>query len=482
MKLLILSDLHIRHTRGGSIKNNSRGIGAYYVTQKARELGIDATNIDYFLDWPRELLIHSILSFFDDEKECIIGYSGSIDASGTDFYKSLTQDLRKELPQLKVMLGGFREPQGDSTWVDILLIGRCTNILLEYLQGKDISKYQIFDNPPGYRNPHGVIVDEPVAPIIQENDFWTDKELMTIETALGCKFNCSFCGYDYRNNKNPRLHNLETVIESMQSAYDIAGITNFFLADDTINEIDDKLELLGEAKRALTFEPDLMSFVRLDILGAKPHQIDLMQECNLNGHFFGIESLNSDVTKIIKKGGRPERNYDILRRLKNEFPEAFTFGNFIVGLKGDNEEDIWKHARAIVDEQLLTSAGANTLRLYSDLKNDEIKSELDKDPEKFGYKILEQKTIDWDSIGYQSDNWETDWINRDDAEIITRKLDDFYSANIPRVFTSHEFWAIKTLLPGLAISDYNDKVPLLRVPQRKMMNQYIKKKSDFLNK
>ena len=50
MKLLILSDLHIRHTRGGSIKNNSRGIGAYYVTQKARELGIDATNIDYFLD------------------------------------------------------------------------------------------------------------------------------------------------------------------------------------------------------------------------------------------------------------------------------------------------------------------------------------------------------------------------------------------------------------------------------------------------
>ena len=36
--------------------------------------------------------------------------------------------------------------------------------------------------------------------IIQENDFWDSRELMTIETALGCKFNCSFCGYDYRNN------------------------------------------------------------------------------------------------------------------------------------------------------------------------------------------------------------------------------------------------------------------------------------------
>ncbi len=482
MKFLVLSDLHLRNTRGGLIKNNSRGIGAYYVTQKARELGIDATNIDYFLDWPRDLLIQSILSFFDNEQECLIGYSGSIDASGTEYYKNLTEDLKKEIPQLKVMLGGFREPQGDSSWVDIMLIGRCTNILIDYLQGKDISEYQIFDNPPGYRNPLGVIVDEPVAPVIQKNDFWDSRELMTIETALGCKFNCSFCGYDYRNNKKPKLNTLETVIESMQTAYDVAGITNFFLADDTINEVDDKLELLGEAKRALTFEPDLMSFVRLDIMGAKPHQIDLMQECNLRGHFYGIESLNSAVTKSIKKGGRPERNFEIMRRVKSEFPEAFTYGNFIVGLTGDNEQDIWKHARTIVDEQLLTSAGATTLRLYSNLHNDEIKSELDKDPAKFGYKILEQKTIDWDNIGYQSDNWENDWTNRTKGEIITKELDNFYAKHLTSIFTSHEIYSIKTLLPGLPYNDYNDKLPMLRRSQSKMMNQYIKKKSEYLNK
>ena len=71
MKFLVLSDLNVKHTRGGSIKNNSRGIGAYYVTQKARELGIDATNIDYFLDWPRELLIHSILSFFEMKRNVL---------------------------------------------------------------------------------------------------------------------------------------------------------------------------------------------------------------------------------------------------------------------------------------------------------------------------------------------------------------------------------------------------------------------------
>ena len=73
-------------------------------------------------------------------------------------------ELKKDLPQLKVMLGGFREPGGDSSWVDILLVGRCANIFLDYLQGKDISQYKVYDNPPGYKNPHGVITDKPVTP------------------------------------------------------------------------------------------------------------------------------------------------------------------------------------------------------------------------------------------------------------------------------------------------------------------------------
>lgn len=481
MKFLVLSDLNQKLTRVGSLKNNSRGIGAYYVTQKAREFGIDATNIDYFLDWPRELLLECILTWFGNEEECVIGYSGSIDASGTNYYKELTDDIRKHIPQLKVMLGGFREPTFDETsWIDIMLIGRCTNLLLKYLKGEDISEYQILQDPPCYRNPLGVVMDDPVAITVEPNDFWSSRELMTIETALGCKFNCTFCGYDYRNNKNPKLNNIDTVIESMQTAYDVAGITNFFLADDTINEVDNKLELLGEVKRSLTFEPDLMSFVRMDIIGSKPHQIDLMRECNLRGHFYGIESLNPAVTKSIRKGGKPERNYEIMRRVKAEFPEAFTYGNFVIGLTGDSEEDIWKHANTIVDEQLLTSAGCTTFRLYSDLQNDEIKSDIDKDPAKFGYSIIDEKTVEWDTIGYESDNWKNDWTTRDDADKVTKAVDDFYKDNLTSVFTSHEIYSVKTLLPGLEIADYNNSLPLLRRSQKQMMNEYIRNKSEWL--
>ena len=481
MKLLVLSDLYIRGTRLGGAPNNNRPAGAYYITQLAREHGIDATNIDYFMFWPKDLLLKSILSWFDDEKECYIGFSGSIDVSGLETYKEIVSELREHIPNLKVILGGFREPAGDNSWVDVLLIGRCANIFIDYMQGKDLSQYKFCDNPPGYKNPHGVIVDKPVTPIIHENDFWCNQEPLTLELSLGCKFNCSFCGYDYRNNKNPQLARLEDVVESLQTAYDTAGITRFFLADDTINEVDDKLHLLVEAQKQISFDAEFMSFVRLDVMGAKPHQIDLMKECNLISHFYGIESLSPHVTKQIRKGGKPEKNYEILRRVKREFPEAFTFGNFIIGLAGDNQDDIVSHCKKIVDEQLLTSAGCNPLRIYSNLTNDDIKSEIDKQPNKYGYEILATDVKDWEQIGYGSDAWKTDWTDSATVQNLSAGIDDYLAKNLKSSYTAHELFSFETLVPGFEIEAYNSMLHVFRREHSKMVKRYIKKKSAFLS-
>ena len=125
---------------------------------------------------------------------------------------------------------------------------------------------------------------------------------------------------------------------------------------------------------------------------------------------------------------------------------------------------------------MLTSAGCT----YSDLQNDEIKSDIDKDPAKFGYSIIDEKTVEWDTIGYESDNWQNDWTTRDDADLITKAVDDFYKDNLTSVFTSHEIYSVKTLLPGLDIADYNNSLPLLRRSQKQMMNNYIRDKSKWL--
>lgn len=479
MKFVLLSDLGIKPTRVGNLKNNNRSSGAHYVCEVARRYGADATNIDYWLEWNRDLLVESILTWFNDEQECWIALSGSIDGSSTNEFKLLTQSLKKELPHLKVMLGGFRVPVGASDWVDIAFIGRSINIFEKWIQGQDISEFLFYKNPITYKNPTGKILEDPVNPILSAYDFFDSKETHTVEMALGCKFNCSFCGYDFRNNVRPNLSTKDKLKNSLLNAYEKFGITNFILADDTINEVDNKLILLGDVVEELPFTPSFAGFARLDIVGAKPYQIDLMRRANTTALFFGIESLNPSATKAMRKGGRPENNYKTLEMFRDKFPECFTYGNFIVGLTGDDEKSIWYHAERIVKENLLTSAGSNVLRLYSNLENPDVMSDIDNDPAKFGYTVLEDEKA-WKELGYSSKSWKNDWTTVNEAEKIDYKLNQYFFKYLTSAFTAHEIQSVKTLLPDLPISSYNTTLDLTNQIRNKVIRRYIKNKSNWL--
>ena len=219
------------------------------------------------------------------------------------------------------------------------------------------------------------------------------------------------------------------------------------LADDTINEVDDKLILLAKVNKQLDFEPNYMAFARADVLGVQMHQIDLLKEARINVMFFGLESLNPKVTKMIRKGGKPERMLNSLREIKKEFPEAFTYGNLIMGLTGDTEESIRDNCNIIVDEQLLTSSGCNSLRLYNSLENPEIESEIDKDPEKYGYEVIGTDK-EWPELGYSSQLWKNNWTTTEEADTLSEEIDVFLGNNLESKFTAHEIHGLKTLMPN----------------------------------
>ncbi len=476
MRLLILSDLVSRNTRIGKMNNNSRLAGPLWICQLSRKHGVVADTIDYFRSWDRSLLVKTIIKFFQNDTQIYLATSGSVDDSNTIYFKEICNEVRESLPHLKVILGGYRVITGDNDWVDASFIGRCSNLFEGYLAGQDISKYKIADNPATYKNPHNVIMETPVAPVVSGLEFASENEMLTIELGLGCKFNCAFCGFDYRNNKRPILNTIENVVKSCQSAYDMYGITDFYLADDTINEVDDKLELLIEANKKLSFKPNFMAFARLDIIGAKPHQIELLRQSNINTMFFGIESLNPTVTKSIRKGGNPEKNYDTLRLLKQEYPEAFTYGNFISGLSGDSRENIVDSAKRIVDEQLLTSAGINPLRIYSRIDNPDSQSEIDKDPAKYGYEILDGGQFAG-QYGYDADHWRNDWCDDAIAAEISSEVDFMFASGLQSVYTAHEFASIKAMLPGHSVQHYNNLLPTANQMQQNLVARYIKEKA-----
>lgn len=475
MRLLILSDLESRNTRIGKMNNNSRLAGPLWICQLARAHGVIADTIDYYRQWDEQVLLDSICNFFRDDKQIYIATSGSVDDSGTIYFQQLCGKIKQKLPHLKVILGGYRVITGDSDWVDASFIGRSSNLFKKYILGEDISEFQISNNPPTYKNPHNIILEDPVAPVVSGLELASEQELLTLELGLGCKFNCAFCGFDYRNNKRPILNTMDNVLTACQSAYDMYGITNFYLADDTINEVDDKLELLAEVCEKLTYKPNFMAFARLDIIGAKKHQIDLLKRANINTMFFGIESMNPEVTKSIRKGGNPERNYDTLRYIKQEYPEAFTYGNFIAGLSGDSAESIRDTCSRIVDEQLLTSAGINPLRIYSKIDNPDSQSEIDKNPAKYGYTILEGGQFAG-QYGYDADNWQNDWCDNNMAEEISVEIDQLFVKGLSSVYTAHEFAAIKAMLPDHTVKQYNGLLPIANQAQNNLVKRYILEK------
>ena len=84
------------------------------------------------------------------------------------------------------------------------------------------------------------------------DDFLGPTDVIGFEVALGCKFNCSFCNYPLRGSKTLYMNCEEQLYYTMQHAYDEYGITHFYVADDTINEADDKLQLLVDVVKRLT--------------------------------------------------------------------------------------------------------------------------------------------------------------------------------------------------------------------------------------
>jgi hypothetical protein len=272
----------------------------------------------------------------------------------------------------------------------------------------------------------------------------------------------------------------EQLFKSIQSAYTDFGITNFVLADDTINEVDTKLELLARVNEQLDFEPNYMAFVRVDVLGAQPHQIELLKKARINSMFFGIESMTPGVTKLIRKGGKPERMLSALRLVRDNYPEAFTYGNFIIGLTGDDEPSILNSCDIIIDEQLLTSAGCNTLRLFSNLENPDVESDMDKDPKKFGYEIIGTDQ-EYRDLGYSSQLWENDWSNSASAEELSAKVDIYLGDNLTSKFTSHEIFGLQALLPDEKWQSYNTKYTLTNQIRNKIVKKYIKNKSNWMS-
>jgi len=387
-----------------------------------------ATVLDYFWDWDNNDLMTYIIKWCEKNnvnRPVLLAsslFNINVLQKNNKFYNFIKK-FREVFPDSLFFTGGplaILDKECDIL-PDAIFRGRSLHLFERWLEYPDDPYPNTLTNENGvavYNRTDHIIRETPVVPVLYDDYCLDNNDIITFETRLGCKFNCAFCNYEFRNAKNIRDASSEELYNFFNTANNKYGVKYFSVADDTFNEDDEKLLNVKQATDQLNFKPLMAGFTRFDILMGRPQQAELLDDIGFWGHFFGIETLHREASKKIRKGIRHQEAYRFLKEFKEYYPHHWVCSGYIIGLPPEPLEhvyEVWDH---MIKNNLIDGGIINDLILYRHQdyhgSHDLDSSDMSREPEKYGFKI----TGKIDGI-YQ---WQTEYMNNKIAEIHTAKL------------------------------------------------------------
>lgn len=297
--------------------------GATRVANYCRQFGWDIEVVDYFPFWSNEQLEDFLKKTVTNDTK-FFGFSYTWLHHFIELADKIKM-IKEWYPDIKIIIGG-QVPYLESLHADYYILGYgevALGVVLEYAFGNGkvplhklhIDGGMIIDAIKLYTS-HNL---KEYTVEYDERDFITSDDLLTIELSRGCKFACSFCNYPYIGIREDTSRTEESLYNELLQNYKKWGVTKYIIADDTMNDRHEKLIKLRNAVKRLPFEPDFTGYIRLDLIAAHPEQLDILSDCRMWGHFYGIETLNQDAGRIIKKGMDPNRIKDTLLKTREHF-------------------------------------------------------------------------------------------------------------------------------------------------------------------
>jgi radical SAM superfamily enzyme YgiQ (UPF0313 family) len=241
-------------------------------------------------------------------------------------------------PKLKIVLGGAKADfYMDFKNVDHVIFGIAETMtidLLDRLSGKNLrifGKYIDHD-----RKAHAPVWDfRESTTRYTDLDFIQPMETLNLEVGRGCRFKCAFCNFPLigQKNVNDYLKFPNIIRDELLENYQRWGTTKYFIVDDTFNDSTEKLEMMCKVMSDLPFKIKFWCYTRVDLLAAKPEQIELMKELGVAETFFGLETFNDQSSKTIGKGMASARRKDTLYKCKEIWGDrVWLEGGFMIGL------------------------------------------------------------------------------------------------------------------------------------------------------
>lgn len=416
-----------------------RNIAGYRLRTAAQKFNYDNLVIDCataMTEDELELLLGNVIT----SKTLFVGIStvwldqprnqhGTIQWINSEFFDR----IRAKYPTLKIVAGGngvlrmpgAREIYDAADWHISGFSDDSFPRFLMFLEGKSGHGLKYFIDSNGKKTVdsnkfHTIGNPDDIETILTVDDDFYSHQPIPLEVSRGCIFRCAFCNHPFQGAKNydSYMRTPISISRELRRNYELFGTTRYSLMDDTFNDSIEKLNRLEQAiELAKLPKFEFQCYIKPELLVTKPEMIPQLLRMGLTGGFVGIESMNNHARRSMNKGMNIDKVIHSLTELTSTGQVKLHAG-FIAGLPGDTVDDMCKtYEFCITNQSLFRGWTFNCLGIYSysDLeKESTLISPLERDPEKYGYKITK----------YPGDHavWANEYMTMADALDISTKL------------------------------------------------------------
>lgn len=440
------------YERSGGLERVS---GAYRIATVLRKEGWDVEVIDFFYHWKLEEL-KTLIDLRNQKKKIYwIGLSATWLNYSSDKVQQNMVDLLKYVKEnysdIITIAGGQNPSIHFSMYDDIdYIIGGFGEVaiiaVLKYLYGNGPRLKGIPRKKGWYIDANAFYQAWPIQDLSIEytdKDFIYPNETLALEFSRGCKFACTFCNFPVLGVKEDTTRDLIGLKTELQKNYDLYGVLNYQVADETFNDRDEKIAKVGQIVNELSFKPNFNAFIRGDILFSRPQQLELLNNARVWGHYYGIETFNHETGKLVGKGMHPDRIKQGLLDTKNYFlnnNRGWYRGtiSLIYGLPKETPETIL----SALDWFCKNWNDQNVIAFPLNISTTGKKSKLDENYEKYGYTMMTEEKRDlYNRHNFFANDlniWENENMNMYDAiELVDRQIKEFQ----PGMFDCWKLWS-----------------------------------------
>lgn len=334
-------------------------LGLAYVAAVLRNSGYAMRILDMN---PTHTDLEQLANELRTDKPKIVGISAMTNQAKATL--EIAERVKMVDESIKVIVGGphptaLPGEMLENTAIDFVCIGEgeCTvNELVKSLLDGD----KKFDSILGlaYRDKEGKVVRTSPRPFISDLDSipfpaWDllpldkyrvahtglQKSLtFALLSSRGCPYRCIFCSSSLTMGRKFRMRSAENIFAEIQMLYDRFGMRQFDFVDDTITVDKERVgkicELIIESKTDVTWACN--STVRIN----DSVTLRKMKEAGCVRIDFGVESGDTDVLKIIRKGITIPQVIEAHRCAKEAGLKTCSF--FMIGLPGQDMESVRK--------------------------------------------------------------------------------------------------------------------------------------------